>query len=112
MLRFVVLNKGINTLCPSDHSDSEFKKALGLGIFDTQILRLIQAAKFSLGGELVGHEQIHRALEKDARFYFNVDKEMPLTLAKPDNIKNPETAAKFKSKPILPSRRIIMTRNQ
>ena len=95
--------KGIDTLCPSNHSDSEFKKALGRGMFDTELARLAEAAKFRLGSEWVDPEQFHSALEKDARFHFNADKEMPLVLAKEykpnteENKTQTETVSNLKS---------------
>jgi predicted DNA-binding transcriptional regulator AlpA len=76
--------KGIDTLYSSNHSDSEFTKALGRGMFDAELTRLAEAAQFHLGSELVDLEEFHDVLERNALFYFDAHKEMPLALAKSD----------------------------
>ena len=90
--------KDINTLCPSDHAHSEFSKMLSLGKFDSELTRLAEDAKFHLGSEWLDPEQFHSALEKDARFHFNANKEMSLVIVNTDNIKTKSTAAKNKRK--------------
>ena len=67
---------------------------MGRGMFDTEVARLAEAAKFHLGSEWIDPEQFHSALEKDARFIFDADKEVPLVLAKSHNIKTKASAAK------------------
>lgn len=78
--------KGINTLCPSHHPDSEFSKMVNSGIFDSELAELAKARRFHSDDELAEADMIHE-LAKNVLFHFNADKKHTLVVAEPENIK-------------------------